>query len=309
MATKGRTGRRRKRKKNGNYYNEHGRAIYEPEYIALFKWAKGNGISFGKLRPACFTQTGRGFMTCKKLKSDDLVISVPSHMLITSQTAEQSNIGSKLAKLKPVMSAKNLLYVFILHEKYREKRSFWYPYITTLPRYFNTPAYFSEKEICVLPVRLQQEFMCHILTVQETYKELKEFFARHISALDKNFVKFFTFEEFRWAWCVVNTRSVYKPDITNTDKAGMAAPWTDDSYALAPILDLLNHTDVAEVSNVAVNDTNVAAGYQLSLRLCPNTPCCPPPPPIPLFPCTPNNRQLGQVSLSPFSWRVGLRDS
>ena len=256
MATKGRTGRRRKRKKNGNYYNKHGRAIYEPEYIALFKWAKENGISFGKLRPACFTQTGRGLMTCKKLRSDDLAISVPSHMLITSKTAEQSHIGKKLAKLKLVLSSKNLLYVFILHEKYREKRSFWYPYISTLPRYFNTPAYFNEKEIRALPLSLQKEFTCHIFTVQETYKELKEFFARHISALDKNFVEFFTFEEFRWAWCVVNTRSVYKPDFTNTDKAGMAAPRTDDNYALAPILDLLNHTDVAEVSNISVNNTN-----------------------------------------------------
>ena len=294
MATKGRTGRRRKRKKNGNYYNEHGRAIYEPEYITLFKWAKENGISFGKLRPACFTQTGRGLMTCKKLRSDDLVISVPSHMLITSKTAEQSHIGKKLAKLKPVLSSKNLLYVFILHEQYREKRSFWYPYISTLPRYFNTPAYFNEKEIRALPLSLQKEFTCHILTVQETYKELKEFFARHISALDKNFVEFFTFEEFRWAWCVVNTRSVYKPDITNTDKAGMAAPRTDDNYALAPILDLLNHTDVAEVSNVEVNDTNVAAGYQLSLnRLCPNIPRSHPPPPLP----TPNNRQPGPPRL------------
>lgn len=295
MKTKGRTGRRRKRKKNGNC-NEHGRAIHEPEYIALFKWAKENGISFGKLRPACFTQTGRGLMTCKKLRSDDLVISVPSHMLITSKTAEQSYIGQKLAKLKPVLSAKNLLYVFILHEKYREKGSFWYPYISTLPRYFNTSAYFNEKEICVLPLSLQQEFMCHILTVQETYKELKEFFATHVSALDKEFVEFFTFEEFRWVWCVVNTRSVYKPDITNTDKAEMAAPQTDDSYALAPILDLLNHTDMAEVSDIAVNDTNAAAVYQLSL--------CPIIPPLPPSLHTPQTID-SQVSLSSFSGRVG----
>ena len=253
MGTNGRTGRRRKRKKNGNCNKEYGNAIHESDYIALFKWAKQNGISFGKLRPANFFQTGRGLMTSKKLRSGDLVVSVPENMLITSKTAEKSKIGQELVKLQlnsnPVLSAKQLLCIFILYEKYRGSKSFWHPYISTLPKYFNTPAYFNEEEIHALPSNLQQQCIAQITTVQESYEQLKQLLEKHMSVPNKKFVELLTFDEFRWAWYVVNTRSVYKANNLHTFPAGGISLQTDEAYALAPVLDLLNHTDTAEVSH------------------------------------------------------------
>ena len=250
MGTNGRTGRRRKRKKNRSFNSEYGCAILEPDYIALLKWGKRNGICFGKLRPANFPQTGRGLMTYGKLRSGDLVISVPERMLITSKTAEHSEIGEKLVelRLKRVLSAKQMLCVFILYEKYCGKSSFWYPYIVTLPRSFNMPAYFKDEEMQVLPLNFQQECVAQIATVTESYEELKGCLQKYSTVLDKNFVDFLTFDEFRWAWFVVNTRSVYKANSTDTVCEGNLH--TDDAYALAPVLDLLNHTDTAEVQPV-----------------------------------------------------------
>ena len=250
MGTNGRTGRRRKRKKNRNYNSEYDCAILEPDYIALLKWAKRNGICFGKLRPANFLQTGRGLMTYGKLRSGDLVISVPEKMLITSKTAERSKIGETLVelRLKRVLSTKQMLCVFILYEKYCGDSSFWYPYIVTLPRSFNTPAYFNEEEMQILPSNFQQECVAQIATVTESYKELKDCLEKCSTRLDKNFVDFLTFDEFKWAWFVVNTRSVYKANSMDTVCEGNLQ--TDDVYALAPVLDLLNHTDTAEVQPV-----------------------------------------------------------
>ena len=245
MAKTGRAGRKRKRRRNGIRCSEHGRTVNEAEYIMLLKWAKRNMISFGKLRPAYFPATGRGLMTCKKLNSGNLVISVPEEMLITAKTAEQSDIGKRLRKLrlKPLL----MLCVFILYENHRGKKSFWHPYISTLPKSFNTPAYFNKEELYALPSSLREQCITQVNTVHESYKELKELIESSTSTLDKQFLDNLTFEEFRWAWFVVNTRSVYKASKVFASPVAMGTLHTENAYALAPVLDLLNHTDTAEV--------------------------------------------------------------
>lgn len=250
MGTNGRTGRRRKRKRNGDYCREYGRAVHEPEYIALLKWAKRNRISFGKLRPAYFPGTGRGLMTCKKLNSGHLVISVPEEMLITTKTAKQSDIGKQLTQLHVQLNSLVLLCVFILYEKERGKSSFWHPYINTLPRSFNTPAYFSKEELNALSSSLHEACAVQIKTVRESYEDLKGLLESCTSVLVKTFLDLLTFDDFRWAWFVVNTRSVYKADdYVVTSPVGMATSTVHikDTYALAPVLDLLNHSATAEV--------------------------------------------------------------
>ncbi|PFX16912.1 SET domain-containing protein 4-like [Stylophora pistillata] len=247
MGSYGRTGRKRKRKRDGNYQRELGAAVFEPGYIELLKWAKRNGISFGKLRPAYFRQTGRGLMTCRKLSEGELVISVPEKMLITTKTAERSQILETFIKIQPKHSLTTIqiLCVFILYEKFQRESSFWYPYITTLPTSFNTPAYFKPEELSTLPSSLQQQCVTQIQTVRDSYEELKGYLEYDTTMLDKTFLDFLTFDEFRWAWFVVNTRSVYKAnsmDLSPSSKSQM-----QDNYALAPVLDLLNHNDMAEV--------------------------------------------------------------
>ena len=251
MGTNGRTGRNRYRKRNSKCTEKAGFAVYDPESITLLKWAKQNGIFFGKLCPAMFTQTGRGLMTSKKLIHGDKVISVPGNMLITLKTANESKIGIQLSKLqtKHLLSTKQMLCVFLLYEKYRGRSSFWYPYIATLPKSFNTPAYFSEEEIKLLPCDLQNECCVQLMSVKESYKRLKGCLEGQSSDchLDKKFINFVTFDEFMWAWFVINTRSVYKAVSKNTVCKNRMH--SDDAYALAPVLDLLNHTDDAEVNN------------------------------------------------------------
>lgn len=249
MAKSGRTGRRRKRKRNGICCSEHGRTVNEAECITLLEWAKRNGISLGKLRPAYFPATGRGLMTCRKLNSGDLVISVPEEMLITAKTVGQSDIGKQLAKLslKPLL----MLCVFILYEKHRGKSSFWHPYISALPSSFNTPAFFNEEELNALPSSLHEQCITQINTVHESYEELKGLLESSTGILEKTFLDNLTFDEFRWAWFVVNTRSVYKAGQVHvhvvTSTVAMGTLQTENAYALAPVLDLLNHTDTAEV--------------------------------------------------------------
>lgn len=198
------------------------------------------------LRPAYFPATGRGLMTCKKLNSGDLVISVPENMLITAKTAERSDIGKRLIKLRPKPLL--MLCVFILYEKHRGKSSFWHPYISTLPWSFNTPAYFNDDELNALPSSLLDQCITQVNSVHESYEELKGLLQSYTGILEKAFVDYLTFDEFRWAWFVVNTRSVYKAGKAEASTVAMGTLQTENAYALAPVLDLLNHTDTAEVS-------------------------------------------------------------
>ena len=186
-------------------------------------------------------------MACKKLTSGDLVISVPEEMLITAKTAEQSDIGKQLTQLHVRLKPLLMLCVFILYEKRRGKSSFWHPYISTLPKSFNTPAYFNEEELNALPSSLREQCKTQIKTVRESYEELKGLLQSSNSKLYEQFLDSLTFDEFRWAWFVVNTRSVYKASKKVTSPVAMGTLQTENSYALAPVLDLLNHTDVAEV--------------------------------------------------------------
>ena len=246
MHRKGRTGRKRNHRKKLGDCSGCCRTVAQfiPGDILLLKWAKRNGITFGKLRPARFPLTGRGLMTCKKLKMGDILISVPETMLITTKKAQESEIGELLIKrqAKSRLSAVHILCAFLLNEKYRGERSFWHPYITTLPRSFNTPAYFSPAELRVLPPSFHQQCVLQARTVYESYKELKKCLKSCVSELDKGFLEFCSYDEFKWAWFVVNTRSVYKPN--DEEKPALR---NKNTYALAPVLDLLNHSDKAEV--------------------------------------------------------------
>ena len=81
MKNKGRTWRKRLNKNDGGKVS----LAHTHEYIALFQWAKQNGVFFHKMKPVNFPDTGRGLMATKQIKVGDLLISVPKKLLITQQ--------------------------------------------------------------------------------------------------------------------------------------------------------------------------------------------------------------------------------
>jgi hypothetical protein len=80
MQNKGRTWRKRQKK------SEKSASLgQKQEYIALFQWAKQNGVFFYKMKPAVFPGSGRGLMATKQINVGDLLISVPSNLLVTEE--------------------------------------------------------------------------------------------------------------------------------------------------------------------------------------------------------------------------------
>ena len=80
MPPKGRTWRERRNKSENTASLGH-----KPEYIALFQWAKQNGVFFHKMKPAVFPGTGRGLMATRRIEVGNLLISVPKRLLVSEE--------------------------------------------------------------------------------------------------------------------------------------------------------------------------------------------------------------------------------
>ena len=61
------------------------------------------------------------------------------------------------------------------------------------------------------------------------------------------FHKILSFKTFVWAWYVINTRSVY---FKQEKSEFLSSSEEEDHLALAPFLDLLNHSTKANVSSL-----------------------------------------------------------
>ncbi|XP_064105445.1 SET domain-containing protein 4-like [Macrobrachium nipponense] len=151
---------------------------------------------------------------------------------------EKLNYPLKYLNLK--LKAMEVLSIFLLYHKWLGAQSEWKHYIDSLPVTYTVPAFCTEKEVSVMP-----EFLKSIVQGQE--EDLQNCFdkAQKIFGLlcVKNSCCYLpSLTDIKWAWFTVNTRVVYM-------KNSYPNPILEDEdiCALAPYLDLLNHSHTAQV--------------------------------------------------------------
>lgn len=137
--------------------------------------------------------------------------------------------------------------VFLICERHRGKASFWWPYLNTLPTSYAIPPYWTSAELRLLPHPSRESALRQIKDMKDSFDNTVPLF----QAVEREWTEFediFTFEAYRWAWSTINTRAVYMPQ-------DLTAPWSGDCpgnsakcLALAPLLDLLNHSSHVEVN-------------------------------------------------------------
>ncbi|XP_038049324.1 SET domain-containing protein 4-like [Patiria miniata] len=132
------------------------------------------------------------------------------------------------------MTSHQMLTVYLLFEACKGVGSFWFPYIAVLPQMFGTPPFFNERELQLLPKDTCTHAKAQIENVSSAFKELSAFFEL-LRGTYPSMSSRLSFERFRWAWFAVNTRCVY-----------MKQENQQGNCALAPYIDLLNHSPEAE---------------------------------------------------------------
>lgn len=235
--TMGQTSRRRKRKKSAEGLPVS--CACRHNIIALRMWMKNKAHFKSQLIPAEFSDTGRGLMTKTNIKPGEIVISVPVNLLITTTSALQSEIGEIIKCWKPKLTPMQCLIVLLVWEKHKDKGSEWYPYIDILPSSFTTPAYFSSRELSLLPISVRTKASDKIKQLKESFEVVAQFSKGNW----KSFNHVLSFEDFKWAWYVVNTRSVFflsKHSEYICDKE-------TNNIALVPFLDFFNHSPTANI--------------------------------------------------------------
>ena len=147
---------------------------------------------------------------------------------------------------KPPVSPLLALCAFLISERHFGQRAEWKPYIDVLPQKYTCPAYFSDEVIDLLPGSLSGKALEQRAMVQELHSSSLDFFSSLQPLFSQPVESVFTYDALRWAWCSVNTRTVYMEH--------QHTPYMSrerNVYALAPYLDLLNHCPAIQVRAVS----------------------------------------------------------
>ncbi|NXS97519.1 SETD4 protein, partial [Jacana jacana] len=239
--SRGRTGRKRRRKHLQSFVDGVN-CSNKPEYIKLKKWLKGRGFEDSNLRPAEFWDTGRGLMTTKALQVRDLVISLPEKCILTTDTVLSSGLGEYIMKWKPPVSPLIALCTFLIAEKHAGEKSLWKPYLDVLPKTYTCPVCLEHDAVSLLPEPLRTKAQEQRTMVHELYRSSKAFFSSLQPLFAENTESVFNYSALEWAWCAINTRTIYMKHLQRE-----CFSLEPDVYALAPYLDLLNHSPNVQV--------------------------------------------------------------
>ena len=240
----GRAGRHRKRRRRAREEGSIPLVVdADSVFIRLIQWLREGGRNFSQaqLKPAIFADTGRGLMATRSVHPGEVLVSIPEEVLITSSKVIQDAVLWKALKASRVkLRTMDLLAFFLLYQKFLGEKSQWKAYIDSLPVEYSVPAYCSQEERDVLPEMLKFLKLKQDEDVSQCYSSIQ--IAISSSVFLQSLFCSLCVEQVRWSWFTINTRAVY---LKNQNPPSIVIG--DDTCALAPYLDLLNHTHMAQV--------------------------------------------------------------
>uniref|UniRef100_G3T8V8 SET domain containing 4 n=1 Tax=Loxodonta africana TaxID=9785 RepID=G3T8V8_LOXAF len=239
---RGRTSRIRRRKLFRSSESRGVNESYKSEFIELKKWLKDRKFEDTNLIPARFPGTGRGLMSKTSLQVGQMIISLPESCLLSTDTVIRSYLGAYITKWKPPPSPLLALCTFLVLEKHAGDQSSWKPYLETLPKTYTCPVCWEPEVVNLLPRPLRAKAQEQRTRVQEFFTSFRDFFSSLQPLFSEAVENIFTYSALLWAWCTVNTRAVYLRH--RQLRCFSAEP---DTCALAPYLDLLNHSPDVQV--------------------------------------------------------------
>lgn len=241
--------------------------------IALIRELRAQGFeNETRLMPAQFGSTGRGVYSTRPIRANDVLIEMPFRSLVTLATLEddadfQALLAPGLPKLARKLSIQNLLALYVLHRQHRNPAD---AFIGSIPTAFTNPLFCGKAELMLLPDHLFERIHQQNQDCIRALTELATTLADQVCACcSRNyFPDIFTAAAFKWAYFVVNSRSVFI-DPANVRRCCISSQRLNavlrdsPNTALAPFFDLMNHSDAIDAQQpeffVPRNCTDTAA--------------------------------------------------
>ena len=197
----------------------------------LIHWLEELGARLPFLAVHHYADHSRGVHARPSIRAGEIVLEVPQRCILTSETARESVASSRIE----LLSAQSCLAASVLEER-RQPRSFWRPYLDTLPLSFpNVPLYFDGSELALLRGSFALE------RIEDRKRSLSEDY----QSLRQGVPGFsHTYSEFEWAHVVVTSRNF------GLKVRGCSV------QALVPMADLLNHATPRETAWGFDNDSD-----------------------------------------------------
>lgn len=152
------------------------------------------------------------------------------------------NLAFNFKRWQPPPSPLLALCTFLVSEKHAGDRSLWKPYLDILPKAYTCPVCLEPEVVNLLPKPLKAKAEEQRIHVQEFFTSSRDFFSSLQPLFSETVESIFSYSALVWAWCTLNTRAVY---MKHTQRQCFSAE--PNTYALAPYLDLLNHSPDVQV--------------------------------------------------------------
>eukprot|EP01103_Thecamoeba_quadrilineata_P014930 TRINITY_DN456_c0_g1_i3.p1 TRINITY_DN456_c0_g1~~TRINITY_DN456_c0_g1_i3.p1 ORF type:complete len:299 (+),score=41.08 TRINITY_DN456_c0_g1_i3:22-918(+) len=162
-------------------------------------WAKANSLLIHNLHLSSIHGFGRGLLATNSIHVHDLLLEIPSHLIISKETAISHPIIGRilLNEQNDFVDETFAMVILLLYEK-NSSSSRWGPYLKMLPSCYEGPLYWDDNEINLL----QDQLLYY--KVKRLVIELKSYYNQLLSPFLKKHHKLFgrnipTFSDYLWA--------------------------------------------------------------------------------------------------------------
>jgi len=181
------------------------------------KWIDQNGVYHEKIAyPAIFSARKgieyMGMIALENINENEIIVKVPSKIIISTKVAYYSDLNAIFKKSPSIFAPKEnprywedfILISFILYEKQKGEKSFWFPYLNILPEKCDCLLNWDDEEID----EVQDKIL--IDDAQKEFEEISTCWNKFYNCLSK-YPMFFkqetiSFSQFKWAYILIYTR-------------------------------------------------------------------------------------------------------
>ena len=112
------------------------------------------------------------------------------------------------------LSRWDALLLLLIHSKHNNESSFLHKFTMTLPKQFDTPEYFDPRLVDLMPNHVKRDVKSRLVDLNDKYERIKSLLDSYSESNGIRFmIDYFTKEEFRWAFCSMNSRVFYMEEV------------------------------------------------------------------------------------------------